>query len=235
MKRPVLLVVAMCLALAGIAGCTAAKIEDFHTIDAEDAEGVEVDIVMGIGQLWITGGADVLMNARFLYESESWKPSVSYRVADRMGQLEVRQPNVSGHRMMSNFSYEWDLQFGRDVPVDLMTVDLGVGTADLRIGDLPLRNLELKLGVGDVAVDLSGPRSEDLNVSVEGGVGRCVLDLPGDVGVRVEVDRGIAHVDVSDLHRRGDEYVNDLYGDSDVTVNLKVAAGVGQIVVRAGR
>jgi hypothetical protein len=49
------------------------------------------------------------------------------------------------------------------------------------------------------------------------------------VGVIVIVDSGIGEIKTSGLTKAGDTYINDAYGESDVTLEIDVDAGIGQI------
>jgi hypothetical protein len=47
--------------------------------------------------------------------------------------------------------------------------------------------------------------------------------------VRVHATGGIGSIGAGGLKREGDEYVNEMYGKSPVTLRLDVAGGVGKI------
>lgn len=53
--------------------------------------------------------------------------------------------------------------------------------------------------------------------------------LPGKVGVRATAEGGLGKIDAEGLIRDGQAYVNDVYGDSDVTLQVVVRGGVGEI------
>jgi hypothetical protein len=151
---------------------------------------------------------------------------------------------------LDNYRNEWDLRFNEDVPIE-MSIDLGAGRTDLALGSLALTELNIEAGAGDVNLDLSGSQSlsrlefdmgagaitldltgdwqEDLGATIRGGVGEINLKLPKDVGVRLEVNTGIGGIDSSGLSKDGDTYTNDAYGESDVTLRIDIAGGIGQI------
>jgi hypothetical protein len=45
----------------------------------------------------------------------------------------------------------------------------------------------------------------------------------------VTVDGGLGSVDAPDFKKDGDEYVNDAYGKSKVTVEVHVTGGIGEV------
>ncbi len=49
------------------------------------------------------------------------------------------------------------------------------------------------------------------------------------IGVRVRAEGGIGKINAEGLDKEGDSYVNDAYGNSEVTVNVEVQGGVGEI------
>ncbi|HYA96899.1 MAG TPA: LiaF domain-containing protein, partial [Methylomirabilota bacterium] len=101
--------------------------------------------------------------------------------------------------------------------------------------DVPLTRLEVNMGAGQLDLDLTGPRKENMTVVIHGGVGQARIRLPKDVGVRADAHGGIGSIDVSGLRHDGGEYVNDAYGKSPVTIDLNVQGGVGQITLEVER
>jgi hypothetical protein len=53
--------------------------------------------------------------------------------------------------------------------------------------------------------------------------------VPSEVGVRVRAEGGLGKINAEDFQREGEAYVNDAYGDSDVSLNVDVRGGVGTI------
>jgi hypothetical protein len=99
----------------------------------------------------------------------------------------------------------------------------------LRLRDIDVTRLTLDIGAGQVDVDLSGDRKSNLTADIEGGVGEANIRLPKNIGVIVNASGGIGSIDAHGLKHDGDEYTNDAYGKSPVTIHLKVEGGVGRI------
>ena len=53
--------------------------------------------------------------------------------------------------------------------------------------------------------------------------------VPSEVGVRVRAEGGLGKIYAEGFQREGEAYVNDAYGDSDVSLNVDVRGGVGSI------
>jgi hypothetical protein len=247
--------------LLAVTGCGINSVDigalqsDSEVVELGAAEEVTAEIAMGAGRLEIDGGASDLMEAQFTYNVEEWKPVVSYDVSDGFGRLKVDQPDSREVPLdMGELRYEWDLRFNEAVPID-MEITLGAGDSQLELDNLTLnslrfeggagdvaidlsgstlRDLDVRMGAGDVAVDLSGKWHQDLAADMKGGLGRATVFLPNDVGVRVTVQGGLGQVNAAGMNKNGDVYTNDAYGESEVTLEIDIEGGVGEINLELG-
>jgi N-terminal domain of toast_rack, DUF2154 len=199
-----------------------------RSVPPGNAESVHARLVMGAGELKVGDGADELMEADFSYNVSDWKPRVNYEVNGGEGELSVKQGNSGNSRLGSGARNEWDVRLNDEVPTDL-TVEMGAGQSDLDLDSLTLTGVDLQMGAGETTVDLTGDYARGFDASIQGGVGEATVLLPSEVGVRAKAEGGLGKIDAEGLNREGDSYVNDAYGDSDVTLNIDVQGGVGQI------
>ncbi|HLO28240.1 MAG TPA: toast rack family protein [Anaerolineales bacterium] len=232
MKTNHLLITLLLVAALSLAGCSSrARVGALRTesrsVELGDAKSVRVEINMGAGDLQVTGGAEKLMEAGFTYNVAALRPVVKY--AD--GTLVVQQPETEGMPVLRNitdFRNEWDLRLYDAVPMDL-SVNLGAGSSNLKLAGLPLTGLDVSLGAGEDNIDLSGDWVRDLHVTINTGAANIILRLPRDVGVRVKVEPGPNRIEATGLTEDGDVYTNDAYGVSEVTMQIDMEAGIGQI------
>jgi hypothetical protein len=194
-----------------------------QTIDAGGATAAEVEITMGAGELQIGGASPALMTANFTYNIADWRPEVVYNVTGTNGRLEVND----------DIEYIWTLGFNEAMPLD-MTINLGLGRNTLDMSRLNLTGLNVRNGVGETTLNLNGSYSQNFDVDIVGGVGSTTVTVPTAVGVRLETTTGLGSVNVVGLRRDGDTYINDAFGVSPVTINVKVQGGVGEITVEGG-
>ena len=153
---------------------------------------------------------------------------MDYNINGETGELSVRQGSGGGVRLGGDARNEWDLRFSDEVPIDLR-VQMGAGESDLDLDSLTLTGLSLEMGAGETTVDLTGDYTRDFDASIEGGVGVATVLLPSEVGVRARAQGGLGKINAKGLKKEGDSYVNGAYGDSDVTLDVDVQGGVGQI------
>jgi hypothetical protein len=222
-----MLLAALLLAACGSGGRVGELRTESQSVELGDADSVRVEIELGAGDLTVAGGAQDLLEADFTYNVDKLKPSVEY--SD--GTIVVSQPEIGGVPALlgiTDFRNEWDLRLHDGVPMAL-TLDMGAGTSDLRLGGLSLTELDVNLGAGLSTIDLTGDWANDLEAVIESGAAELILRLPRDVGVRVEVETGPTAVSAPDLTQDGNVYTNDAYGASDVTLRLAIQAGIGLI------
>src|SRR5215211_7128507 len=202
--------------------------EESKSVDLKNADSVHAQLKMGAGELNVTGGADQLMEADFSYNVSEWKPKVSYDVSGQKGELVVKQGGAEGGSLEGKARNEWDIGLNDEVPTDLV-VQMGAGESELDLDSLTLKGLDLKMGAGKSTVDLTGDYAKSFDASIQGGVGEATVLVPSEVGVRVKAEGGLGKINAEGFQREGQAYVNDAYGESDVTLDVDVRGGVGAI------
>jgi N-terminal domain of toast_rack, DUF2154 len=195
-----------------------------QAVDPENAQSVVAELRMGADELKATGGADALIEADFAYNVADWQPEVS----GETDELSVEQGSGEDAPFGGDARNEWDLRFNDDVPLDL-SVEMGAGESDLDLDSLALTGLNLAMGAGVTTVDLTGDYEQNLAANIEGGLGEAAVLLPSEVGVRVNAQGGLGQINAEGLRSEGEAYVNDAYGDSDVTLEVDVRGGIGEI------
>jgi hypothetical protein len=236
MARPyvvVLLIVVMSGTAVFVGACGVKQVGELQrqsqSVDVEEASSVRADLRMGAGELKLSGGADTLMEADFSYNVADWKPEVDYEVSGDTGELSVKQDIIAGVPV-GEARNEWDIRFNDEVPTDL-SVEMGAGESHLDLDSLTPTGLTLHMGSGKTTVDLTGDYAQDFEASIEGGAGEATVLLPREVGARVSVEGGLGRIDAEGLQKQGNSYVNDAYGDPEVTLEVDIQGGVGQITL----
>ena len=233
-RSMVLLLAAVAATLFVGAACGTQRVEvgelqtESRSVDPENAESVRTNLRIALGKLNVGGGADSLMEADFTYNVAAWRPEVNYEVVGDTGELSVEQQGLREGIPTRDVRNEWDLSLSDDVPVDL-GVQMGGGVGNLDLDSLTLRGLNLDVGAGVSRVDLAGDWDRDLSAVIRGGAGQVTVLLPSQVGVRVDAGTRLGRVNADGLRREGQAFVNDAYGDSDVTLEVEVKGGAGQI------
>jgi N-terminal domain of toast_rack, DUF2154 len=199
------------------------------SVDPQNAQSARAKLQMSAGELNVAGGADQLMEGDFSYNVADWKPKVSYDVSGNEGELVVKQGSGGqGVNLGGKARNEWEIRLNDELPTDLV-VQMGAGESNLDLDSLRPTGLELQMGAGKTTVDLTGDYAKSFDARIQGGVGEATVMLPSGVGVKAKAQGGLGKINAEGLKRFGDSYVNDAYGESDVTLNVDVQGGVGQI------
>ena len=232
--------VALVIGLAALAltGCdesyrravTGPPQHDTQTVELDKAEMVRVEMRMGAGELNVTGGSSRLLDADFEYVFPESKPVVRYQASSFRGTLSITEPGVHGSRAGS--PYEWKLRLNDSVPMNVLA-HLGAGNADMNLGALDLRGVEVHMGVGNLDMDLRGAPKRDYDVEIHGGVGNATVRLPAGVGIVADARGGIGNIDAQGLERHNGRWVSAKNEDAKVTIHLDIRGGVGNITLLA--
>ena len=114
-----------------------------------------------------------------------------------------------------------------------LVVSLGAGDADLVLGGANLHSLTVRLGAGDLRVDLRGKPAKSYSVNVQAGAGDTTIELPSDVGISARTAGLIGDSSVSGLEKRDDRWINTRAEGSPVTIDVQVQHAVGDPRIRA--
>jgi hypothetical protein len=202
-----------------------------QAVDLEGAGSARVRIDFPAGRLKVEHGAAGLMQATFTSNVADWEPQVDYQVDGDQGELVVdqRDADLTIGRELIN---EWTIQLNDSVPLDL-EIHTGAGESTLDLSAMNVTALRVETGAGSTNLDLSGGWDHDVTVTLTGGVGEIKVKLPGEMGVRVNLDTALVGVTTTGLEKDGNGYINQAYGAAAHTLTLDIQAGIGSIELAA--
>lgn len=230
-----------------VSGAAAKTTTSTQTVDLGGANTAVVTVSMRYGSLTLgpaNGGSatsNALLTGTFNYSNSDWAPKLDYQTQGTKGTLKVESPGITDIGLgdikdfaLGDATNTWDLRLNQTVPTDL-TVNTGAADSTFNLGGLDLTHLTIASTSGKVTADFTGTWKHDLVANISNSAGDTVIKLPRTVGVRVHAtDRVTTVVDVSGLHKQGDDYVNDVYGTSPVTLNLNASSAAGRIKLEVG-
>ena len=192
-----------------------------------------MDILFGAGNLLIEGGATEWVEGNVDTSIKKWYPSVSYKNKREIGHVKIQQKG-SGISIVRKQRNNWDLRLTDEIPVNL-NVEIGVSDSELDLAGIRLNHLTVDAGVGDTTINLVDDWQESFDAEIDLGVGGATIYLPKDIGVELEVDKGVGNIKAKGFISKGKGvYVNEAYGHSDVTIHLEVDVGVGEVTFLLG-
>jgi hypothetical protein len=198
-------------------------VREHHAVERGAATRARVEVDMSAGELEVRSGATTLLEGDFEFNIPALKPAIAYTVSGGTGSLKVSQGSASG-----NYENTWRLSLDETTPVDL-EVTLAAGDAELVVGRLNLNSLSLRLGAGDVVVDLRGTPARSYSAQVQTGAGDTTIHLPTTVGISARTSGLIGDVTVNGLEQRDGRWINLLVESSPVTIDLQVQHAIGDL------
>jgi len=203
-----------------------------QTVNVDSATSANIQIDFPAGVLNVKSGTNNLMDASFRYNVRDWQPQVQYGESGTQSNLVINLPDDHRVPVSGEWVNEWEIWLSENVPMDLV-VRTGAGNSQLDIGKLDMTSLTVETGAGTTTVNLDGNWQHDVDVSIEGGVGKLTVNLPVEMGVRVEMDTALVTVSANGLIKDEHGYVNRAFGTTPHTLTLKLEAGVGSVVLVA--
>lgn len=193
------------------------------------AEMLQAEIKMAAGELYVQGAEGDEVSAEFRHSSGGVAPSfrLDNTTFRARAVIEQSKKDLDGFNMDEN---TWRVSLPNRLATDL-EVHIGAGEANLKLGSIDLRKVDLHMGAGKVVADFSGDPKRDYEVNIKGGVGECEVVLPKSAGIRAEARGGIGSIDVTGLEKHGDTWESANLSTAKTKIRLNVQGGVGSISI----
>lgn len=220
-------VAAICTAACGTTGPAGPVVTEHHVVERGAATAAKVTIDMSAGDLEVRSGAGKLFEGDFRFNVTALKPEIAYAVDGTGSELTISQSTASG-----SYENNWDLSLDEQTPIDL-EIGLAAGDAKLTLGRLNLQNLVVRLGAGDLVVDLRGTPAKSYKVNVRAGAGDTTIQMPAGVGASVSTAGLIGDTNVRGLEKRGGRWINPRAAASPVVVDVEIQHAIGDLSISA--
>ncbi len=211
----------LCAAVGGlVSGATGVSAQNWSTVTASrqlaGEDEVRVHVEYGAGVLDLRPGEPgTLYRMELRYDQDVVEPETRYD----NGRLEIGMDRIGrGVRFGSrDGSGRLDLELTRDVPL-LLDLEFGAVRADLELGGLAIRDLDVETGASDTRIEISQPNPAELELaSFEAGAANFVATGLGNLNaerIRLEAKAGKATLDFTGEWQRS----------ADVSVELDLGA-----------
>lgn len=125
-----------------------------------------------------------------------------------------------------------NLLFSRPNRVRMRDLEINVGAADfsaMMLANANADQIRLRGGVGSVDLDFGGAWTHDLAVTTRLAVGKLTLHVPGDVGVRLELQRLAAGFEHPGFIKRDDAWYSPNYEQATYKLRIRAETFLGQV------
>jgi len=199
----------------------------------QGAKSAQVTINSGVGDLnvaplagsqsLVTGVVNTMNNEVLTQDFHMTGSTAYYTLASKSNWSLPFSDNTFGN-------HTWNLNLNSTVPTNL-SINTGVGNADLNLEKLNLSRLDVAAGAGNTIVKL--PAQGVLGANIRAGVGDLIISVPSGAAARIEIVSGLGNKVVpANYEHNGNVYQSPDYSTSKNKVDLHVDAGVGNITVR---
>lgn len=189
-----------------------------------DKEPVRVEIQFGPGELNLKPGSEpMLYQMEMRYDEERHSPVSEYDPEDRRLRLGIRDRD-GDHGIKNHKGSRATISLTRVVPLDL-DLEFGAGEADIDLGGVALRTLELSTGASETSVrfgEANPVRAE--RVAIQAGAAELqVIGLGNSRAARFRFQGGVGST------------LLDFSGKWDRSASASVEMGIGSVVLRFPR
>ena len=129
------------------------------------------------------------------------------------------------------------LSFSTPNHARMRDIEIDVGAADftaVNLGNANVEQIRLRGGVGVVDLDFGGEWTQDMVVTTRLAVGKLMLRIPSDVGVRLEVQRVAAGFEHQGFTKRDDAWYSENYDRAAHKLRLRAETFFGKIEIQRG-
>ena len=206
----------------------AAQAQDWRTTtimrQATNERGLDVEVGYGAGRLEIEPAEGrMLYQASLRYDARGFRPIANYS----NGQLRLGVDGNENLHLPDDEDAEggrMTLRLGRGVPLDL-DFEFGAAMAEIELGGLSVRTLDISTGASETRVDFSEPNA-------------IMADrINFDVGAAQFTARGLGNANVREISLHGGvaEMTLDFSGQWRGNTHLEADFGLGSLTLRVPR
>jgi hypothetical protein len=127
-----------------------------------------------------------------------------------------------------------EMESSNKITCERVSISSGLGDFNgYGLGNLNTRKFILDVGLGSATIDLRGKFDEDMDLSIDVGLGSLELILPKDVNIKLRVDHSfLSSVDVDGLMSKGrNKYVSKDWDENRPTIIGDISVGIGAVDV----
>ena len=158
---------------------------------------------------------------------------LSLQVGASTGSLDLGGMRLTRLRLDAGAA-DMTVRFGEANPERLESLSVRSGAARLsllELGNANLEDLEFDGGLGSYTLDFTGEWQHSAQVHIQAGASQVTLNVPQDIGVRI-CPGDLRSGDYDGLSKQGDCYVNNLYEQADIQLEIDLDLGLGHLQVR---
>lgn len=152
----------------------------------------------------------------------------------RNGNLEAELQTPGGFRAFGHDSpNEWNIQLSSGLTWDL-ELNAGALEGQLNLTDVPLKEVDLQLGAGDVNLIMGG-NGVKTRVDADAGAAQLTLRVVGDTGISIDFDGTLSQTNLKEMGYSlvNGRYVSPNYDEASSKIDVDLDMAVGEFRLEA--
>lgn len=218
-------------------------------VDLKNFKKLKAAVSINAGTLNLSSHSSTLAKFNSTYSKSNWQAKLS--VDKAAGSLTIRQPEENNNNMKDGDRNDWKIQIPNTLPTEIalalgagdgsvnlsnskltkLNLDAGAGSFSLNLSNTSLTELDVNAGVGSLTVDISGKQADNLNATINGGIGEITLVFPREAAIRVNVN-GLGNLEREGFVKKNGYYVNNNSGKSQGSIDVTVNGGLGKVKLK---
>jgi hypothetical protein len=203
--------------------------EDGRPITIETVPQIEeasFNLNAGAMRLTLNGTDDALMEAFGFpgtYQHQFSRTSDN-RAAVRLSSTSMFTPGRQE-------SFRGTIGLNRDILWDV-EIEMGAVSSMLDFSEIPLRELDIKVGAGDLTLILV-EQEQDANIQISAGASNIVIHVPRNISAQIKTSNVLTQTTMDDRYwnREGNTSYSVGYDPRQPTLNIEVEMGVGRLEI----
>lgn len=182
---------------------------------------------------------------RLILQLGAVKMNLDGKSSDRLVRLDSNIPGLKqrvfqGRQAVLEYSHEQDnRKINRDFRLEMnpdlnwdIEANLGVVDGILNFEEVPLRQMDLRLGVGELEIRF-GQHQEVINMNLWSGAATLDIYIPKGAGLKIRSGNIITDLDVHNLNmnERDDFLVSENYDTADQKIDIEIVSAMSEIEV----
>jgi hypothetical protein len=192
-----------------------------------NAQDAEINIDLGLGELILAGGASDLINGTFTSNFSTLTQTA--RLSENRIAVDFK---TVGHwqNLLGNHTNQLDLRLNSSLPTNL-NIKSGAANLELDLADVAVSQLTLDLGVSSLDLRL-GDKTDDIKADIVAGASAIKIKLPRGSGVKIATKAGLSEKNFSGFNTIDDNtYESENFQTAARTIVINFDVGVSSIEV----
>lgn len=194
-------------------------------------EKAQFDLEVDTGSIIINPDEESeIVSGTVFFEGILPEPCLSHTIMNGTANFVIdREKNIL-HDLMGG-EENWKINLGKKIPANL-DIQLGTGDIIFNSGDTEIKNVKIENGAGSLFLDIHEWEGENLDVSIETGIGDLTMIFPDNPYIVINRDQGVVNSIISGFSVSDNGYIHNGSSVNNSTINVSIIQGIGELKLK---